>query len=111
MNTPILLEHWYRTADWLLDKCDRFPKQTRFTIAGRIALLSIETLELITEAAYSNKKREVLLRVNLSFQKIRILLRLSFERQYLNITQYEYIQREINEAGKMCGGWIKSCKE
>lgn len=111
MNNPQLLEHWYRTTDWLLDKCDRFPKQTRFTIAGRIATLAIETLELLTEATYSKEKRALLTRVNLQFEKLRLLLRLCHHRHYINIVQYEFIQTEINTAGRMCGGWIKSCKE
>ena len=109
MTAPQLLEHWYRTCDWLLDKCDRFPKQTRFTIAGRIANLALDTLECITEAAYSKEKRALLVRVNLLLEKLRLLLRLCFDRRYLSPAQYEFIQTEINAAGRMCGGWLKSC--
>lgn len=110
--TPLpLLEHWYRTTDWLLDKCDRFPKQTRFTIAGRIANTSLDTLELITVATYSKEKRPVLLQINLHLEKLRLLLRLCHDRLYLSMQQYEFIQQEINTAGRMCGGWIKSCAE
>ncbi len=109
MNTPQLLEHWFRTTDWLLDKCDRMPKSTRFTIAGRIASLALETLELITEAAYSKEKRPLLTRVNLLLEKLRLLLRLCFQRKYLNMQQFEFIQTEIHHAGRMCGGWLKSC--
>jgi len=109
MNAPLLLEHWYRTTDWILDKCDRFPKQTRFTMAGRIAQIALDALETITEAAYSKEKRALLLRVNLHFEKLRLLLRLCHDRRYLSPSQYEFIQTEINTAGKMCGGWIKSC--
>jgi hypothetical protein len=32
-------------------------------------------------------------------------------KKYVSIGQYEHISVEINEAGKMPGGWIKSCKE
>ncbi len=109
MNKPELLEHWYRTTDWILDKCDRFPKQTRFTIAGRIAVLAIDALEWLTEATYAKEKRVLLTRINLQFEKLRILLRLCFERKYINMSQYEFIQSEINTAGRMCGGWLKVC--
>jgi hypothetical protein len=111
MNAPQLLEHWYRTTDWLLDKCDRFPKHTRFTIAGRIASLSLEALELLTEATYSKEKKALLRQVNMTFEKLRLLLRICHDRRYLSMTQYEFVQTEINTAGRMCGGWIKSCKE
>ena len=111
MTPPQLLEQWYCNTDWLLDKCDRFPKQTRFTIAGRIANLAVESLELIIKATYSKEKRPLLVQVNLHFEILRLLLRLCHDRRYLSPAQYEYIQTEINTAGRMCGGWIKSCKE
>jgi hypothetical protein len=30
------------------------------------------------------------------------------DKKYLSLAQYEHLAREINEAGKMVGGWIKS---
>lgn len=109
MNPPQLLEHWFKTTDWILDKCDRFPKQTRFTVAGRIGNLAVDVLELVTEAAYSKEKRAILIQVNLRLEKLRLLFRLCHERRYINPAQYEFIQSEINTAGRMCGGWLKSC--
>ncbi|HRD79775.1 MAG: hypothetical protein IAE84_05855 [Saprospiraceae bacterium] len=35
-----IYEHWYKTANWILDKCDGMPKHIRFTISGRIAPLA-----------------------------------------------------------------------
>jgi hypothetical protein len=106
-----LYEHWYKTTDWILDKCDKLPKHTRFTIAGRIANLSLDVLELLTEAVYTKQKAVILTRVNLLLEKLRLLFRLCFDRRYISPTQYEFIQTEINTAGKMVGGWLKSCKE
>lgn len=111
MKSPQLLEHWFKTTDWLLDKCDRFPKSTRFTIGNRIAALSIEILELLTQASYVALKKILLIQVNLRLEQLRLLLRLCFMRKYLSMAQYEFIQSEINIAGRMCGGWIKVCKE
>lgn len=109
-NFP-LYEQWFKTTDWILDKCDRLPKHTRFTVAGRMANLALDTLELLTEAAYFKQKIATLTRVNLHLEKLRLLFRLCFERRYISPTQYEFIQTEINTAGKMVGGWLKSCKE
>lgn len=109
MQPPPLLEHWYKTTDWILDKCDRLPKQTRFTIAGRLANLALDTLEQIIEAVYSKEKRALLVQVNLRLEKLRFLFRLCHDRRYISLAQYEFIQSEINTAGRMCGGWLKSC--
>ncbi len=106
-----LYQHWYKTTDWILDKCDKMPKHTRFTMAGRIANLSLDTLEALTEATYSKQKLSILHRINLNFEKLRLFFRLCFDRRYISPVQYEFIQTEINAAGKMVGGWIKSCKD
>lgn len=105
-----LFEHWYRTLNWILDRCDRMPKHTRFTVSGRIAHLSIEVAEWITEAIYSRDRYAILLAINKNLEKLRLYMRLSKDRQYLSLGQYEYISREINQAGVMCGGWLKNSK-
>ncbi len=107
MNNYPLFEHWYKACDWILDKCDRMPKHIRFTISGRIANLAIEILELITEAVYTRDRNPLIARINLNLEKLRIFFRLCHDRQYVNGTQLEFIQTEINKAGRMCGGWAK----
>lgn len=106
-----LFEQWYKTTDWILDRCDKMPKHTRFTISGRIAVLTVDTVELLTEAIYTKEKISLLNRVNLNFEKLRLFFRLCHDRRYISPSQYEFIQKEINTAGRMCGGWIKSCAE
>jgi hypothetical protein len=104
-----LFEHWYKATNWIMECCDRMPKHTRFTVNGRIVNLTIETIELLTEAVYSKEKIPLLKRVNMNLEKLRLFFRLCHDRHYLSTNQYEFIQTEINAAGKMCGGWIKSC--
>lgn len=108
MKTYPLFDHWYKTTDWILDKCDRMPKHTRFTISGRIADATLEVLELITEAIYTKARRPILQHINLLLEKLRILFRLCFDRRYIGVAQYEYIQTELQTAGRMCGGWLQS---
>lgn len=103
-----LYEHWYRTLNWILDRCDRMPRHTRFTVSGRIAQLSIEVAEWITEAIYTRDRQELLRAVNKNLEKLRLYFRLCKDRQYLSLGQYEFISREVNQAGVMCGGWLKN---
>ncbi len=39
--------------------------------------------------------------------RLRLLVRLSFDMQFLNLKSYEYASRQIAELGRMLGGWIK----
>lgn len=107
MKTYPLFEHWYKTTNWILDKCDRMPKHTRFTMAGRIANITLDTLDLINEAIYSKERNNLLKSINLNLERLRIFFRLCQDRGYLSPAQNQYVQQEINVAGRMCGGWMK----
>lgn len=109
-NYPVF-DKWYRILSWIMDMCEKYPKSVRFSLSGRIASMSIDIIESIIEAIYAKKRCHILRRINLYMEKLRVLFRLSCDRKYISVKQYEYITREINEAGKMIGGWIKSCKE
>lgn len=102
-----LFEHWYKTTDWILDRCDKMPKHTRFTLGGRIANLALDVTSLITEAIYTKDRQHLLRRINLLLEQLRVLFRLCHDRAYISPVQYEFIQKEIQTAGKMCGGWLK----
>lgn len=106
-NTP-LFDHWYQTLGWILDTVEKYPKNARFSIASKIADLSLDVLEKIIEAVYSKQKTEILNELNLILEKLRVLFRLSHDRRYISGSQYEYISRAVNSAGKMVGGWRKS---
>lgn len=107
MNQYPLFEHWYKTSDWILDRCERMPKHIRYTVSGRMINLCLETTELIIEAIYTKEKIALIRQINLNLEKLRIFFRLSHDRGYISHTQYIFVQQEINTAGKMCGGWLK----
>lgn len=102
---------WRYIVGYILDISGKFPRSLRFNLADRLTNEGLDVLEYIVEAIYSRRKRPILDRANLSIEKIRALLHLAVERQCLSVHQWEHISSEINEAGAMVGGWIKSCGE
>jgi len=111
MATPqdyALFNHWYTVTNWILERCEKMPKHTRFTVSGRISNLALETVELILEAIYIKERAPKIHQINLNLEKLRVFNRLCKDRKYLSLTQYEFFAREINKAGKMCGGWLKN---
>ncbi len=99
--------HWYDFAKWLLDKTAKFPKKVRFSFSNRIDNLALDIIEGIIEARYSRNKKEMLRRIDLNMEKLRVLLRMCHDLRYLDTKGYEFAARKINEAGKMVGGWRK----
>jgi hypothetical protein len=103
-----VFEQWYKTMNWLLDRCERMPKHTRFTVSGRMVNLATATMELFLQAIYSRDRVHLLRQINLNLEKLRFFNRLCKDRRYFSLVQYEYLAREINSTGKMCGAWSKN---
>lgn len=94
-------------VSYLLDLCGKFPKNVRFNLSNRITNLSLDVMELIVEAIYTKQRNAPLHKANLAVEKIRILIQLSTKKKYISLKQYRFITLEINECGKMIGGWMK----
>ena len=104
-----LYAKWRYIVGYLLELCGKFPKNARFNLSDRITNISLDVLELIIEAIYAKKKSDILRKANLKTEKIRALMQIAADKKYISLKQYGYISGEINEAGKMIGGWIKKC--
>jgi hypothetical protein len=99
---------WSEFLKWLLNTTEKFPKKARFTFTRRIDNLAIDILEDIIEFRYDRKARQSgFMKINIKFEKLRILLRFCHELQYLSTKQFEYAIMHINEVGKMTGAWLK----
>ena len=98
---------WYDFTKWLLNKTEKFPRKVRFSFGNRIDNLSLDIIEGIIEARYSRNKKEMLRRIDLNMEKLRVLLRMCHDLRYLDTKGYEFAARKINEAGRMVGGWRK----
>lgn len=105
-DLPIFVK-WYDFMKWILATTDHFPKKVRFTFTERMNQLAMSVIEDLIEARYSRNKLVALRRANLTLEKIRVLIRLSYEMKILSRKSYEFASFSINETGKMLGGWMK----
>ena len=99
---------WSEFLKWLLTTTEKFPKKVRFTFTSRIDNLALDILEDIIEFRYDKTARQSGVKnINIKFEKLRILLRLCHELQYLSTRQFEFAVTHINEVGNMTGSWLK----
>lgn len=103
-----LFVHWEKTLRDILSRTEKFPKRIRFTLTSRIDLLAIDILEKIVEARYAKDKTAALSQASLALEKLRVLVRITHEDKHLDYKGFEHVSRNINEAGRMLGGWIRS---
>ena len=107
-----ILPRLYDLILWFSPKISQFRKKYKYALGDRITNCFLDILELIIEAKYSSKKKDHFLRkANLNLEKLRFLIRLAKDLQCLSIKSYEYGAKQINEIGKMVGGWEKHVKE
>ncbi len=102
-----LFEHWYKALGDLLDRTAKLPRSVRFTFASRVDNLALDVLEAIVEARFAaaGRKRALLRDADVKLAKLRVLLRLCHDRRLLSHRGYEHVMRNIDEAGRMVGGW------
>lgn len=105
-DLPVFVR-WMEFLKWLLPATEKFPRRVRFTFANRIDALALDVVEDLVEARYSRDKREILKRANLRLEKIRVLLRLCHEEQFLSHDAFAFAIRGVDETGRMLGGWMK----
>lgn len=105
-DLPVFI-HWTDFLEWLFNRTESFPKRIRFTFSQRIENLALDIILELVEARYCQEKKAILQSINLKLEQLRVLLRLCFKQHFLNQKQYEYASRQVNETGKMVGGWYK----
>ena len=110
LDAPVLLVHWERTIGDLLDRTGRFPRSARFSFAARIDGLALDVLERLVRARWAPRgdKGRLLAAADSDLAVLRTLLRLSFDRRFLDRGALEHVSRQLDEAGRMLGGWRRS---
>jgi hypothetical protein len=98
----------YDVILWLMGRVEKFPRSQKFTLGDRIVNISLDTLDVLIEATYTRKRLPLLQKANVQLEKLRFLIRLCHDFKLLSAKQYAYISNEINEVGKLVGGWIRS---
>lgn len=105
-DLPLFL-HWEKFLLWLLPKTGKFPRSVRFTFQQRIDNTALEVLEGILAARYRRDRSKYLGDVSLGIDKLQVLLRIAHDLGHMDHRGYEYAARQLDEAGRMTGGWLK----
>ena len=89
------------------------PKQDRYTIWAKCENTILEIIEEILRASQSYKieKLPALNHASLKLNLLRVSFRLMKEVRAIDNKRYVILEGQIDEIGRMLGGWIKSTKE
>ena len=107
LDVPPVISRVYDLTLWLLNCISKFPRSHRFVLGDRIETVALEVLELLIEAAYTRNKVALLKRAGIQLEKLRYLIRMSKDLRFLSVRQYAHVSEQIDEVGRMVGGWLR----
>ncbi len=111
MENLKILDKTFDFVKWYFAHTEKFPKSKRFSVAVRVENNLLDVLENLVHVAVSKERLGHLVKINEILDVVRILTRLCFEMKFINVGSYEYAAKQIDEIGKMTGGWIRTTKD
>ena len=100
--SPIFVKT-YELLRWLLAQTVKFPKAQRFLLAKRIEDSALGFHEWLVRASRGGGRD--LGEADIELTKLRLYLRLAMDLQLLSVGQYEHSARQVDEIGRLLGGW------
>lgn len=108
-HLPLYLK-LYQLIKFLYERVRNFPKQYKYTLGENILNTAWQCLDLVLEANVlpNEKKYPKILELSITFDKLKVRLRISQELNLISKKQFVHIQTYyIKEIGEMIGGWLK----
>jgi hypothetical protein len=106
-DVPVILK-LYDLALWTLNHTARFPRHHRYSLGMRIERTLFDLLDILIEARYVKDKLALLDRANVLLERFRFQMRLAKDLKVLAINSFEFQAKEVEEIGRMVGGWRRS---
>jgi len=104
----------YELVKYSIPIVNRFSRDYKFTLGDRITQLLLELLEWYIEAYYTSDQRlkmNLLSNNNLKLERLRFLIRLAHDFKLFSNKHFGYISAQVDEVGRMNGGWIKQLQK
>lgn len=90
-----------------------FPRQDRYSLGVKCEDVVLNMLESIILASQSLKseKLPILQKASAKLNLLRVYIRLAKEIHALDNKKYLILQEDIDEVGRMLGGWLRSIQD
>ena len=106
----LIVDRCYKLVTWSCERIANFPRSRRPTLGDRLETQLYEVLESLIRARYTRERLTMLTDINIQLELLRFQFRLAKDLRCIGVESYGYATREVNEIGKLLGGWIKATK-
>ena len=110
MKQLILGQKIYDFTLWAVNHTGKFPKNHRFSFGITIEQNLIETLSLVQRLNMLGYNQNFINKVDVNIEQLKILFRLVTDLKFINLKSYEFASIQIDEIGRIFGGWIKKLR-
>ncbi len=108
-ESPIFVKS-FETMVWILEHTRKFPKHQRFVMAKRIEEAALGFHDKIVWATKAGDAASALRSADYELERLRVYNRLAMKLRLTSFGQYEYLGRELDEMGRLLGGWQRRLK-
>lgn len=104
----MILQKVYDMIEYGYIALRQYPKSEKHTLAAETKRCMYEILKLVIRANKKYYKKTTLQDLDIELETLRYLVRLGNSLGFLPFKKFEVWSRQLNEIGRMLGGWIKS---
>lgn len=106
-NTLTILDRLVSVYKLWTTYLDHLPKKSKYSLGGKIDDVFLECIDLIFTASFQEKAKKLLYveKVTTRFDLLKFLIRILWELKLLDDKKYIAISTELDEIGRMIGGW------
>ena len=108
-ESPIFIKS-FETLEWVLSHTSKFPKHQRFVMAKRIEEAALSFHDNLIWASKTQRKTGALADADFHLERLKVYNRLAMKLKLSSFAQYEYLAKQLEELGKLLGGWQRSLK-
>lgn len=100
---------FYRDLYLIIEK---MPKRDKYSIGLKIDKTTLDLLESVIKASSSlaEEKQAALSQASVKTDILKLLIRLAYDIKTTDQKKYLKLEEQLQEIGKMIGGWIKSLR-
>ena len=111
-NEISLIQKSYDLYKTIYQLIKTFPKSDKYNLGHELKILNLQLIELLIEAESAKKdwKAPLVEKASAKLGLLKIFIRLAFDLKIIDQSKYIKLQEQLQEIGRMLGGWIKSLK-
>ena len=103
----IVYQKTYDFLLWIKPTVQRFQKVHKYSLGVQLENAVLDLMKSIVKANNSKDKTKLIEECLVNFEVVKVFIRLSKDFKLLNVNQFEFSSKKLEEINKLLFGWAK----